>query len=108
MTYGMEESVFHFLFKSAWHGQVDALQCYGTGDNILPTIDVKDLAAVLQNICDSKPKTRYLVAVDDSQMSLMEIVKAISVALHNGKVRCVTREDALLTKDLEVTNFDKI
>ncbi|XP_063713342.1 adenylate kinase 7-like isoform X2 [Symsagittifera roscoffensis] len=101
MTYGMEESVFHFLFKSAWHGQVDALQCYGTGENILPTIHVKDLAAVLQNILDSRPKTRYLVAVDDSQLSLMEIVKAVSVALHNGKVRCVSREDALLLKDLE-------
>ncbi|XP_075265197.1 adenylate kinase 7-like isoform X2 [Convolutriloba macropyga] len=104
MTYGMEESVFHFLFKSAWHGQVDALQCYGTGENILPTIHVKDLAAVLQNICDSRPKTRYLLAVDDSQLTLMEIVKAISVALHNGKVRCVSREDALLVKDLENNN----
>ncbi|XP_075265213.1 adenylate kinase 7-like isoform X4 [Convolutriloba macropyga] len=108
MTYGMEESVFHFLFKSAWHGQVDALQCYGTGENILPTIHVKDLAAVLQNICDSRPKTRYLLAVDDSQLTLMEIVKAISVALHNGKVRCVSREDALLVKDLEQADFDHL
>jgi len=108
LTYGMEESVFHFLFKSAWHGNVDALQCYGTGENILPTIHVKDLAAVLQNICDSRPKTRYLVAVDDSQLTLMEIVKAVSVALHNGKVRCVSREDSLLIKDLEQADFDHL
>lgn len=31
--------------------------------------------SVIQNVCDGHPKTRYLVAVDDSQNSLEEIVR---------------------------------
>jgi hypothetical protein len=33
------------------------------------------LYSVVQNIADSKPKVRYLVAVDDSKNTLEEIVK---------------------------------
>ena len=31
--------------------------------------------SALQNVFDSRPKTRYLVAVDDSQNTLEEIVR---------------------------------
>ena len=31
--------------------------------------------SVLQNVFDQKPKTRYIVAVDDSQVTLEEIVR---------------------------------
>lgn len=75
LTYGSGEEIFHFLFKTAWHGQAPALQCFGNGQNIVPTIHVKDLAAVIVNICDQNPKVRYLVAVDDSKNTLEEIVK---------------------------------
>lgn len=75
LTYGTGEEIFHFLFKTAWHGQAPALQCFGNGQNIVPTIHIKDLAAVIVNICDQNPKVRYLVAVDDSKNTLEEIVK---------------------------------
>ena len=44
LTYGMEENVFHYLFKAAWHNTPE-LPVYGTGVNYLPTIHVIDLAA---------------------------------------------------------------
>ena len=75
LTYGSGEDIFHFLFKTAWHGQAPALQCFGNGQNIVPTIHIKDLAAVIVNICDQNPKVRYLVAVDESKNTLEEIVK---------------------------------
>ena len=75
LIYGTGEEIFHFLFKTAWHGQAPALQCFGNGQNIVPTIHIKDLAAVIVNICDQNPKVRYLVAVDDSKNTLEEIVK---------------------------------
>ena len=75
IMYGEGEEIFHSLFKAAWHGQQPALQCYGNGQNIVPMIHVGDLANVLVNICDSPPKVRYLVAKDDSQSPLEEIVK---------------------------------
>jgi adenylate kinase len=64
LTYGAGENIFHYLFKTAWHNAQE-LTCYGKGNNVLPTIHIQDLAAVVQNIMDSKPKVRYIVAVDD-------------------------------------------
>ncbi|XP_022083224.1 adenylate kinase 7-like [Acanthaster planci] len=108
LTYGGGENIFHYLYKAAWHGEIEALQCFGNGMNILPTIHVKDLAGVIQNIADGRPKTRYLLAVDDSQNSLEEIVKCISSNLGNGKVKHITKEDALLSKGLSQQDFDML
>ncbi|PFX27190.1 adenylate kinase 7-like [Stylophora pistillata] len=106
LTYGSGEDIFHFLFKTAWHGQAPALQCFGNGQNIVPTIHIKDLAAVIVNICDQNPKVRYLVAVDESKNTLEEIVKAVSAHLGNGRVKNITKEEALLIKELEQADFD--
>ncbi|XP_027042544.1 adenylate kinase 7-like [Pocillopora damicornis] len=106
LTYGSGEDIFHFLFKTAWHGQAPALQCFGNGQNIVPTIHIKDLAAVIVNICDQNPKVRYLVAVDESKNTLEEIVKAVSLHLGNGRVKNITKEEALLIKELEQADFD--
>ena len=46
----------------------------------MPTIHIKDLAAVIVNICDQNPKVRYLVAVDDSKNTLEEIVKVCGLS----------------------------
>nr|XP_018670747.1 adenylate kinase 7 isoform X2 [Ciona intestinalis] len=108
LTYGMGENIFHFLYKTAWLGEASALQCFGTGTNIVPTIHIKDLASVLQNILDGKPKTRYLVAVDDSQNSLEEIVRIVSSKSGTGKVEHISKEDALLIKDLKQSEFDSL
>ncbi|XP_076801317.1 adenylate kinase 7-like isoform X1 [Clavelina lepadiformis] len=132
LTYGMGENTFHFLFKTAWLGEASALHCFGTGTNIVPTIHIQDLASVIQNICDGKPRTRYIVAVDDSQNSLEEIVRCISYYLGSGKIRKIAKEDydymrqvvgtklgtnkveriakedALLIKDLKQNEFDSL
>jgi adenylate kinase len=75
LLYGAGEEIFHSLFKAAWHGNQPALQCYGNGQNIVPIIHVHDLASALVNIADNPPKVRYLIAKDDSQSPLDEIVK---------------------------------
>ncbi|XP_062595521.1 adenylate kinase 7-like [Saccostrea cucullata] len=107
LTYGAEENIFHYLFKSAWHN-APYLQCFGGGQNVVPTIHIKDLAAVIQNIADSRPKVRYLIAKDDTQTTLEEIVKAISEKLGKGKVKNITKEEALLSKDIEQSDFDQL
>jgi adenylate kinase len=104
LIYGQEENIFHFLFKSAWHN--NDLMLYGKGKNVLPTIHINDLASVLQNIADQKPKARYIVAVDDSKSTLKQITKAISKNLGTGKFKQVPKEDALLNKELSVSRCD--
>merc|ERR1711963_470864 len=86
LSYGADENIFHYLFKSAWHNSPQ-LQCFGNGQNVVPTIHIKDLAAVIQNIADSRPKVRYLIAKDDAQNTL---------------------EEALLSKDIEQADFDQL
>ncbi|OWF43656.1 adenylate kinase 7-like [Mizuhopecten yessoensis] len=107
LTYGAEENIFHYLFKSAWHNAPQLL-CFGNGQNVIPTIHIKDLAGVIQNIADSRPKVRYLIAKDDAQNTLEEIVKAVSQNLGTGKVKMITKEEALLSKDIEQSDFDQL
>ncbi len=57
---------------------------------------------MLQNIADQKPKIRYIVAVDDSKVTLKQITKSVSKHLGTGKFKNVALEDALLNKDLTV------
>ena len=54
------------------------------------------------NIADGRPKVRFILAVDDSKNMLEEIVKAISQHLGTGKIQHISREDALLNKELSV------
>lgn len=107
LTYGGEENTLHYLFKAAWHNE-PALTCYGKGRNIIPTIHIRDLAAVVQNIADSRPKVRYIVAVDDSKNTQKQIVKAVSKALTTGKVNIIPETDALLNKEVKQQQFDML
>ncbi len=88
--------------QCAWHGQLPHLPVYGDGNNVLPTIHVLDLGAVILNIADIRPKIRYLLAVDESHSTLIELVRAISKFLGTGRVQRVPKEEALLNKDLSV------
>lgn len=120
LIYGQEENIFHYLFKAAWHNQ--DLTLYGNGKNTLPTIHINDLAgyfeplskhesiililyninSVMQSLADQKPKVRYLVAVDDSKSTLKQITKAVSRKLGTGKHKVMSKEDALLNKEITV------
>ena len=59
----------------------------------------------MQNICDQKPKVRYLVALDDSKVKLKQITKAVGKHLGTGKIKPVLKEDALLNKEISVNIF---
>jgi len=107
LTYGADESIFHYLFKSAWHN-APQLQCFGDGQNIVPTIHIKDLGAVIQNVADARPKVRYIIAKDDAQNTLEEIVRVVSQNLGSGKMKHITKEEALLSKDIEQADFDML
>ena len=51
------------------------MQCYGNGQNVIPTIHVKDLASIVLSVMDANPRIKYIIAVDDSQSTLEEIVR---------------------------------
>ncbi|CAG5133898.1 unnamed protein product, partial [Candidula unifasciata] len=92
---------------AAWHN-APYLQCFGDGKNIIPTIHIKDLAAVIQNVVDSRPKVRYIIAKDEAQSTQEDIVKAISQNLGSKRVKYISKEEALLCKDIEQADFDMV
>ncbi|KAK7150717.1 hypothetical protein R3I93_011850 [Phoxinus phoxinus] len=105
LQYGMGESMFHFFFKTAWLGELSSVPVFGPGTNIIPAIHIHDLARVVQNIIDHKPKTHYFLAVDDSKNTFEDIVKAIASALGSGRIEKVSKEDACGTKAITETDL---
>ncbi|XP_064195391.1 adenylate kinase 7-like [Anguilla rostrata] len=108
LQYGMGENIFHYFFRTSWLGEVSNIPVFGPGSNVIPTIHVSDLAGVIQNIIDHKPKTHYLMAVDDSNNTFEDIVKAVSNALGPGKIEKVPKEEAFLIKDFTQGDIDSL
>ncbi|XP_053553471.1 adenylate kinase 7 [Bombina bombina] len=108
LPYGADEGVLHTFFKEAWLGETSALPVFGDGSNVIPIIHINDLASVIQNIVDHRPRTHYLVAVDDSVHTQQEIVKCISTKLGPGKIQRVSKENAFLRKELNQLEVDTL
>ncbi|XP_052391071.1 adenylate kinase 7a [Carassius gibelio] len=105
LQYGMGENIFHFFFQTAWLGELNSIPVFGPGTNVIPAIHIHDLARVVQNIIDHKPKTHYFIAVDDSKNTFEDIVKAIASTLGSGKIENVPKEDAYVTKAITETDL---
>ncbi|NXU08008.1 KAD7 kinase, partial [Pardalotus punctatus] len=106
--YGAEEGLFHHFFKMCWLGEAPAIPVFGDGKNIIPTIHIRDLAAVLQNIADNRPEFQYVLAVDTSIHTLEELIKCISKNVGPGKIEKVAKENAFLSKELTQMHLDML
>ncbi|KAG1972890.1 adenylate kinase 7 isoform X3 [Pimephales promelas] len=108
LQYGMGEHMFHLFFKMSWLGEVSEVPIFGDGSNIIPTIHINDLAGIIQNVIDHKPKSQYIVAVDDSKNTMDDIIKAITLVLGPGKTRNVSKEEIYLIRELTQTDIDSL
>jgi adenylate kinase len=111
ILYGGGENVLHPLFRMAWMDEnckLPVLAGKMKGANIIPTIDVNDLASITVASIAETPESPYVVAVDKSQSSLREIVQAISTAVGSGKIEDLTREQtqAILMKEPGMTSLN--
>lgn len=111
LQYGKGENLFNYFFKESWLMQFPKVPLFGKGTNHIPTIHVNDLAGVIQNIVELKPKSRYILAVDDSKNTLEDIVKVISDTLGSGKINKLPQQDAIAMKaftpgELEYLNIN--
>ncbi|NXB00578.1 KAD7 kinase, partial [Cnemophilus loriae] len=106
--YGAEEGLFHYFFKMCWLGETPAIPVFGDGNNIIPTIHIRDLAAVLQNVADRRPDFQYVLAVDTSMHTLEELIKCISKNVGPGKIEKVPKENAFLSKELTQMQLDML
>ncbi|XP_076023639.1 adenylate kinase 7a [Genypterus blacodes] len=101
LQYGKGENVFHCFFKTSWLMEFPKVPIFGEGTNHIPMIHIDDLAGVIHNVIELKPKSKYILAVDDSKNTLEEVVEAISAALGTGKTYNIPKEEVVNVKDLE-------
>ncbi|KAJ3102300.1 Adenylate kinase 7 [Phlyctochytrium planicorne] len=107
LIYHSGDSIFHYLFKSAWHNE-EELTCFGDGSNVLPTIHLDDLCNILVEVAETTPEAKYFLAIDESKNTLYEITKAISEGLSTGKVKKAPKELALVNKGLPQSDYDML
>ncbi|XP_059212405.1 adenylate kinase 7-like [Centropristis striata] len=101
LQYGKGENLFHYFFKVSWLMQFPKVPLFGQGTNHIPMIHVYDLGGVIQNTIELKPKSKYILAVDDSKNTLEDIVKMISDTLGPGKIDMKQEQDAITMKAFE-------
>ncbi|GAV00379.1 hypothetical protein RvY_11237 [Ramazzottius varieornatus] len=106
LLYGYGEKVLHWMFKEAWQDETAALQVPGDGKNKIPSIHVHDLCQIVQNICEAKPKSHYLIATDERRQNLSKVATAVSKALASGEVVSVKPEDLFSAKKLTQADVD--
>ncbi|NXY77503.1 KAD7 kinase, partial [Glareola pratincola] len=106
--YGAGEGLLHYFFKIGWLSETPAIPVFGDGNNFIPTIHVVDLAAVLQNIADHRPRSHYILAVDASMHTLEELIKCISKNVGPGKIEKIPKENAFLSKELTQMHLDML
>ncbi|NWY53563.1 KAD7 kinase, partial [Chionis minor] len=106
--YGAGEGLLHYFFKIGWLSETPAIPVFGDGNNFIPTIHVLDLAAVLQNTADHRPRSHYILAVDASMHTLQELIKCISKNVGRGKIEKIPKENAFLSKELTQMHLDML
>ncbi|TSV68140.1 Adenylate kinase 7 [Bagarius yarrelli] len=108
LQYGMGEQAFHYFFKTSWLGDKREVPIFGDGSNIIPAIHINDLAGIVKNLIDRKPKPQYFLAVDDSQNTIADIIAVISFALGPGKTKNIPKEEVFPAKELTQAEIDHL
>ena len=73
------------------------LPIYETGENIIPTIHIKDLARIVKRIAENKPEIPYIFAFDRTKdKSLKNIISSISINIGSGKTQSVPYDKNLI------------
>jgi adenylate kinase len=96
IMYGLGEISLAHHFMMGWLGEVDSLPYISPGDNIIPTVHIKDLGHMVYYIFSNRPVQNYLIGCDLSSDHQLSIVQAISGAMSDGKINGVAYQDALL------------
>lgn len=88
IRYGNGERVFYDYFQKAWIQNPPALDVSGAGSNLIPTIHVMDLAALVRRVVVEAPKEHpYIFAIDRTKRPTQKrIVRAISTCMGTGQI----------------------
>jgi hypothetical protein len=90
IPYGGCETIFNYFFKSAWLQNPVKLPYYDEGQNIIPTIHIKDLAKIVKKCVENKPEIPYVFAFDRTKdKTLKNIIYSISKNIGSGQTESI-------------------
>jgi adenylate kinase len=61
---------------------------------------------VVVEVIVNLPEQKYILAIDDSKSTLIDIIRCISETLSNGMVRKLSKEDAFAEKSITQSDYD--
>lgn len=97
LPYGNAQTIFNYHFKSSWLQSPEDLPYFDLGNNILPTIHVKDLTRIIKQIIEKKPENKYVFACDMTKnKTSKEIVSSISKKIGSGKTMSIPRNETFI------------
>ncbi|XP_063839606.1 adenylate kinase 7-like [Ostrinia nubilalis] len=105
VTYGGREDVLFYWFQKAWECE-KVLPILGRGGNVVPLINVIDLAQIVYNLIADFPKKLYILAVEQIITKQREIVKPLGRIVGSGMFKCIPQEDAFLIKEIDQRIYD--
>ncbi|XP_047527068.1 adenylate kinase 7-like [Vanessa atalanta] len=107
VTYGGREDVLFYWFQKAWECE-RLLPILGRGGNVIPLINVKDLAQIIYNIISDFPKKLYILAVEQNVTKQREIIKPLGKIVGSGMFKCIPPEDSFLIPEIDQRIFDSM
>ncbi|XP_026729312.1 adenylate kinase 7-like isoform X2 [Trichoplusia ni] len=105
VTYGGKEDVLFYWFQKSWECE-PVLPILGRGNNIVPLINVYDLAQIVYNLVLDFPRKLYILAVEQNVTKQREIVKPLGRQVGSGMFKCIPPEDAFLIPELDQRIYD--
>ncbi|KAJ0179940.1 hypothetical protein K1T71_004531 [Dendrolimus kikuchii] len=105
VTYGGPEDVLFYWFQKAWECE-RLLPILGRGGNVVPLINVLDLAQIVYNLISDFPKKLYILAVEQNVTKQREIIKPLGRIVGSGMFKCIPQEDAFLIPELNQRIYD--
>jgi adenylate kinase len=114
LLYGEGERTLADHFKQAWLQSPRKLPYVGKGDNLVPTIHVRDLSRLVRKVVQRRPDSYYIFAVDKTKNPTQKrIVEAISKGMGTGEAESVKFDDVkhhewaeFLTLNLKIRSSD--
>ncbi|XP_073951884.1 adenylate kinase 7-like [Choristoneura fumiferana] len=107
VTYSGREDVLFFWFQKAWECE-RLLPILGRGGNVIPLINVLDLAQIIYNLVSDFPKKLYILAVEQTVTKQREIVKPLGRAAGTGMFKCIPPQDAFLIPEIDQRIYDLV
>ena len=95
LIYGNGEAAFYELVKAAWRQQPLKLPYFGLGDNLVPTIHVKDLVKFSLKISETIPENKpYHFCFDNTEdKNLKSIISSLSSAIGSQGITSIAAEE---------------